>query len=207
MHREVLTKSAAELFGSLARFSGFYLAGGTALALQIGHRLSVDFDLFSPDEIDRALFQRIRRVFLGADISPLVNNADELTVLVNNVKITFLKYPFPPDEPFVVYENIPLLSVRDITVTKAYTIGRRGSYKDYVDLYFIIAEQHTTLADIVQGAEQKYGADFNSRLFLEQLVYMDDIEDTEIKFLKPSILPGDVRSFFEACIRESTANL
>jgi len=52
MHREVLTKRAIELFGSLSRFPGFYLAGGTALALQIGHRVSVDFDLFSDKDIE-----------------------------------------------------------------------------------------------------------------------------------------------------------
>jgi hypothetical protein len=207
LRRHGNSEPAAELFGSLTQFFGFYLAGGTALALQIRHRLSVDFDLFSPDEIDRSLFQRIRRVFPDAGISPLINNPDELTVLVNNVKITFLKYPFPPDEPFVVYENVPLLSVRDIAVTKAYTIGRRGSYKDYVDLYFIVAERHATLTDIIHGAEQRYGADFNSRLFLEQLVYLDDVEDTEIKFLKSPISPAPLRSFFEVRIRESMTSL
>ena len=56
---------------------------------------------------------------------------------------------------------------RQAADTKAYTIGRRGSYKDYVDLYFVLAERHATLNDIIAGAEQKFGADFNSRLFLE----------------------------------------
>jgi len=118
MHREVLTKPAAELFGSLAQFFGFYLAGGTALALQIGHRVSVDFDLFSADEIDRGFLRRVRRAFPEAEVLPLINNADELTTLVNGVKVTFLRYPFPPDEPFVVYENVLLLSVRDIAVRR-----------------------------------------------------------------------------------------
>jgi len=207
MHREVLTKPAAALFDSLARFPRFYLAGGTALALQIGHRLSVDFDLFSDEEIDRSLLQRVCQVFEEVEVSPLVNNADELTVLVNGVKITFLRYPFPPDEPFVVYQNVSLLSVRDIAVTKAYTIGRRGSYKDYVDLYFIITEHHATLTDIVHGAEKKYGADFNSRLFLEQLIYLGDLDDTEIQVLKPLVSPKDLLAFFEDRIRSSFRNL
>jgi Nucleotidyl transferase AbiEii toxin, Type IV TA system len=207
MHREVLTKPAAELFGSLNQFFGFYLAGGTALALQIGHRVSVDFDLFSGDEIDRGLLRHVRRAFPEAEVVPLINNADELTTLVNGVKVTFLRYPFPPDEPFVVYENVPLLSVRDIAVTKAYTIGRRGSYKDYVDLYFIMAERHATLTDIVHGAEQRYGADFNSRLFLEQLVYLADLDDAEIQFIKPLVTPNELLAFFEDRIRESSPHL
>jgi hypothetical protein len=203
MHREVLTKPAAELFPSLNRFPGFYLAGGTALALQIGHRVSVDFDLFSNDEIDRALLQRVRRVFTAADISALVNNPDELTLLVNGVKVTFLRYPFPPRETLVMYEKVPLLSIEEIAATKAYTIGRRGSYKDYVDLYFVIAERYVTLPDIIEGAEEKYGSDFNSRLFLEQLVYVADLEDAEIQFLKPLVTPRELVSFFEDRIREA----
>ena len=78
----------------------------------------------------------MQRAFLDvAAIAPLINNTDELTVLVDDVKITFLKYPFPTFDPFVIYEHVPLLSVREIAATKAYTIGRRGAYKDYIDLY------------------------------------------------------------------------
>ena len=86
MHREVLTKRAIELFGLLSRFPGFYLAGGTALALQIGHRVSVDFDLFSDKDIERSLLPRVQRAFSdAASIAPLINNSGELTVLVEYV--------------------------------------------------------------------------------------------------------------------------
>ena len=207
MHHEVLSEPAAALFPSLSRFAGFYLAGGTALALQIGHRVSVDFDLFSDDEIDRALLQRVRRVFTDAEISPLVNNADELTMLVNGVKVSFLRYPFPAREPLVVYEGVRLLSVPEIAATKAYTIGRRGAYKDYVDLYFIIAENYATLPEIIASAEEKFGFDFNSRLFLEQLVYVADLDDAEIQFLKPLVTPRELVAFFEERIRESADRL
>lgn len=202
MHREVLTKRAAELYRSLGLFSGFYLAGGTALALQIGHRVSVDFDLFSDQDIERSLLPRVQRVFSdAASIAPLINNSDELTVLVDDVKITFLKYPFPTFDPFVIYDDVPLLSVREIAATKAYTIGRRGAFKDYIDLYFILSEQHVTLTDIIDIAEKNFGFEFNSRLFLEQLVFLDDVEDTDIQFLKTSITGAELLSFFEANIR------
>jgi predicted nucleotidyltransferase component of viral defense system len=203
MHREVLTDAGAALFPSLARFRGFYLAGGTALALQIGHRLSVDYDLFSAADIDRRMLDRTRRVFGDAvKIVPLVNNSGELTVLVNGVKITFLRYPFRVLAPFVMYETVPLLSVREIAATKVYTIGRRGSFKDYVDLYFVLAEQHATLASIIADAEEKFGSDFNSRLFLEQLVYLADLDDGEVQFIKPITSPREVQTFFEDRIRE-----
>ena len=70
-------------------------------------------------------------------------------MLVDDVKLTFLKYPSPTFNPFVIYEQVPLLSVRQIAATKAYTIGRRGAYKDYIELYFILSEQHAPLAGII----------------------------------------------------------
>jgi hypothetical protein len=206
MHREVLTKSAADLFASLGRFPGFYLAGGTALALQLGHRVSVDFDLFSGDAVAPSLLPQVQRVF-AAMVSPSVNNTHELTVIVGGVKVTFLTYPFPVLEPFVVFENVPLLSIREIAGTKAYTIGRRGSFKDYVDLYFVLAENHATLLEIIETAEKKFGAEFNSRLFLEQLIYFADLDDAEIQFLSPLVTPREMLTFFEACIRDGTKNL
>lgn len=203
MYPEALTETAAGLFPSLSAFPDFYLAGGTALALQIGHRVSVDFDLFADDDIQRGLLQKVRRVFAGADIAPLVNNGDELTVLINGVKTTFLRYPFPPRDRLIAYRKVPLLSVQEIAATKAYTIGRRGSYKDYVDLYFVVKEGYTTLSDIIADAEDKFGNDFNSRLFLEQLIYVADLDDTAIQFLKPAVTPRQIVSFFEDRIREA----
>jgi hypothetical protein len=206
MHREVLTKPAAPLFTSLGKFSGFYLAGGTALALQIGHRVSVDFDLFSDAEIKRSVLPSLRAVFPSASIAPLVNNADELTALVDGVKVTFLRYPFPTIDPLVLSEGVLMLSVREIAATKAYTIGRRGAFKDYVDLYFSLVEGHTTLGEIIGMADKKFGVEFNSRLFLEQLVFLDDIEDTEIEFLKPAVTRAEILRFFESAVVADAGN-
>lgn len=206
MHQEVLTNEGVALLPVLTRFPGFYLAGGTALALQIGHRISVDFDLFQAEAITPLLFPRVERAFPFPAI-PLVNNSDELTVSVNGVKVTFLHYPFPVLDPFEIYDGVPLLSVREIAATKAYTIGRRGSYKDYVDLYFALAERHTTLPEIIANAEKKFGDAFNARLFLEQLVYLGDIQDTEIQFLKEPVMPRTLLAFFEDRIRADAQDL
>jgi len=97
--------------------------------------------------------------------------------------------------------------VPEIAATKAYTIGRRGAFKDYVDLYFVIAEKHATLAGIIADAEHKFGADFNSRLFLEQLVYLADLDDAEVQFLKPAVTTQAVQTFFEERVREIARTL
>ena len=171
MHREVLTKRGAELFGFLGRFDDFYLAGGTGLALQLGHRISVDFDFFIDGVIKRSLLPGVRTSSGRPDrFHPWSTTPEELTILIDGVKVTFLSYPFPTFDPFVSLDGVFALSVREIAATKAYTIGRRGSFKDYVDLYFVLHDSHASLAEVIDLAEQKYGDAFNSRLFLEQIV-------------------------------------
>ncbi|MEK7509247.1 MAG: nucleotidyl transferase AbiEii/AbiGii toxin family protein [Patescibacteria group bacterium] len=201
MHLEALTDAGARLLPALSKFEGYYLAGGTALALQIGHRVSVDFDFFSGDDIPASMHTKVRRVFPSALFSPLVNDASELTVSIDGVKITFLKYPFPVIEPFVEYAGLKLLSVREIAATKAYTIGRRGALKDYVDLYFVLAKKHATLAEIIALAKKKFGAEFNSRLFLEQIIFLDDIEEVEVDFLLEPVRRIQLVAFFQECVR------
>lgn len=198
MNPEVLTKEGKEIFRLLGKFDDFYLAGGTALALQIGHRISVDFDLFSEKEISKNLLAKIKRVFEGKTIIASVNNPDELTVFADDVKITFLKYPFPVINKFVDYNGVKILDAKEIAATKAYTIGRRGTLKDYVDLHFIVSEKISSLDEIMEMARSKFGSDFNDRLFLEQLVYFNDIEETKIQFLKKSIAKNDLEKFFKS---------
>jgi hypothetical protein len=202
MHTEALTKQGLQLFPSLVAFDGFYLAGGTALALQIGHRLSVDFDLFCDGPIHRTLLSRVTKVFPSFPVRPIINNRDQLTAFISSVKLTFLSYPFPLIEPFVSVEGLRMLSVKEIGATKAYTIGRRGTYKDYVDLYFIIAEHHASLDEIMAMAEKKFRHEFNSRLFAEQLLFLDDVQDYDIDFLKQPIAAADITEFFRDRIRE-----
>lgn len=202
MHPEALDKKAAKLLSLLRQFSGFYFAGGTALAIQIGHRVSIDFDLFSDVKIPQGFLDEVVRVAQGKAGEVLVNNPDELSLLIDGVKFTFLYYPFPVLRPFVEYEGARLLGIQEIAATKAYTIGRRGSLKDYVDLYFVLREGHAVLEDVIALAEKKYGTVFNGRLFLEQLVYLEDIPDTAIFFLKAPISKIDLQEFFENAVRD-----
>lgn len=202
MHPEALSDKDKEISSKLKNFSTFYLAGGTALALQIGHRKSVDFDLFSEKKISEDLLRKVKKVFPQNSLTLSVNNLDELTIFIDDVKITFLKYPFPVILKLVDYEGIKMLNIKEIAATKAYTIGRRGSYKDYIDLFFIISERYSNLDEIIELAEKKYGGEFNSRLFLEQILYLEDVKDTEIIFLKQAVGKKEVGSFFQKKIGE-----
>jgi hypothetical protein len=196
MHLEVLEKKNLKVFSLLKYFPGFYLAGGTALALQLGHRRSIDFDLFTNKKIPTNLIKKVEQIFKGWLVKILVNNSDELTVLVNGVKLTFLFYPFPVLGKLNGYQGVKLLPAKEVAATKAYTIGRRGSFKDYIDLYFILKDKVSYLEGIIEMAEKKYGGNFNARLFLEQLVYLEDFNDTDIVFLKKPVTKKDIAAFF-----------
>jgi len=95
MHLEALKSKQKEVFKKLSKFSDFYLAGGTALALQIGHRISVDFDLFHKKEIPINLLQKARRVFKDSKVETILNHSEQLSIIVDGVKIDFVKYKFP----------------------------------------------------------------------------------------------------------------
>lgn len=201
MHPEALNEEGKKFFSLFKKFSDFYLAGGTALALQIGHRISVDFDFFSEKEIPENLLDELKKTFNQYRIIPSVSNPEELTIFLNETKITFVKYPFPVIKPLVEYEGVKLLSIEEIGATKAYVIGRRGDFKDYVDLYHILSESRSSLDKIINLAETKYQNEFNSRLFLEQLVYLEDVEESKLIFLKKPATKKELEVFFSEAVK------
>lgn len=177
MHTEVLAKKQLELLPLLKEFSGhFGLAGGTAIALHIGHRRSIDFDLFSNkefvnDHVERTLLSkgRISRV--------LVDRKGEYTVVVNGVKATFLYFPFK----IAFKENfndIPVADLLTLSALKAYALGRRAKWKDYVDFYFIF-RHFLNIEQVVTKAKSIFRTAFNEKLFRAQLSYFDDVDRSE----------------------------
>ena len=139
MHKEILSEKQHELLTLLRQFSReYYLAGGTAVALHVGHRRSIDFDLFKFSSVNhKKIVDKIRAATrLPYEITWRV--ADQMNVTVGDVKLTFLEYPFPisPKRKFDDIIRIPELI--DLAAMKAYALGRRSKWKDYVDLYFIL---------------------------------------------------------------------
>ena len=156
MHLEALNSEARKIFYELKNFPDFYLVGGTALALQIGHRVSLDFDLFSDKKIPKNLIAKIKNAIPKSKIEILVNRSDDLTLLLNQVKITFFTYPFPVILKFVNFKGVRILSIKEIAAAKAYALGQRATYKDYIDLYFILRERHCSLEQVIKLAQKKY---------------------------------------------------
>lgn len=198
LHLESLDKERQKIFKQLRRFSGVgVLAGGTAIALQIGHRKSYDFDIFTFEPLQKGLFQKLKRVF-GVNVFKTFESRQQLNVSVSgDVKITFYYEGFGPSLDTIKTNGIDLLDLRDLASNKAVTLGGRGKWRDYVDLYFIVKEKWVILESVINLAEKRFGGEFSRKLFLEQLMYTNDLGMFEIEFLRDAVTQSEIGIFFE----------
>ena len=178
MHDEVLSVGQEELLSLMKQFRReYYLVGGTAIALYIGHRRSVDFDLFKLSAINhKKNLDKICSAGFECQVTRRV--AEQMNLLVNGVKLTFFQYPFPvvPENRFRDVFRMP--SLLSLAAMKAYALGRRSKWKDYVDLYFLLT-RHFSLEAVSQKATVMFGDLFSEKLFRAQLSYFDDINYEE----------------------------
>jgi hypothetical protein len=198
MHEDILTINQKNLAESvLPRFaSSFTLCGGTAIALQLGHRGSIDFDLLSFIEINaHGIIRRLNSVNAVIEHT-IVSSIDELTVVVNSVKLTFFTFPFRI--PAVVtwpMASIAMPTLLDLASMKAYALGRRGKWKDYVDLYFLF-QGHVSMPQLVENCRKIFQGAFNERLFREQLCFFDDVDMTEqVSYLEKGPSDRNIQNF------------
>jgi len=173
----------------------FYLVGATALALQIGHRRSVDLDFFSPTE-DIPMIRTVLEQSLAVFHPTLADSAwGNLVYLAKDVRIGFYGYVFPLVAPLVDMENLRLASVEDIALMKLDTLLSRAARKDFYDLYFIC--QKIPLRKLLDLAPQKYAniRDFEVQS-VKRLVYFENAEvDVDPVFLQP-VAWETVKEFF-----------
>lgn len=116
---------------------------------------------------------------------------------MKGIKLDFVKYKFPLVLGLIEFKDVKMLKVPEIAATKAYTLNYRGTFKDYLDLYFILKDKHSSLADIRKIANKKYKEEFNFRLFLEQLIYLGDLKKEKIEFLGQPVSQKEMQEFFE----------
>lgn len=178
MHKEILSNKQLELLPVMAGFRReYYLVGGTAIALYLGHRRSIDFDLFKPSAINhKKNLDRLTESGFPCMVTRRV--AEQMNLIVNDVKVTFFQYPFPidPTERFDVYFMLP--SLLQLAAMKAYALGRRSKWKDYVDLFFLL-KGHFSIEEISQCATGVFGELYSEKMFRAQLCYFEDVDYTE----------------------------
>jgi predicted nucleotidyltransferase component of viral defense system len=151
----------------------FYLSGGTALSLQIGHRESEDLDFFIEQSFDPGKLQTKLERF--GSLENLELDEGTLNTYLDQVKLQFLEYPYPLLRSSFNWNGIQLSSVEDIACTKLQTIGMRGSKKDFVDLFFLL--EMFTLPELFSLISDKYeNANFSKTHILKSLTYFIDAE-------------------------------
>jgi len=183
MRKEILSKRQSELMPLLKLANrDFGLVGGTAVALQIGHRRSIDFDFFSFKEFkSKDILKRVGRVAKITKI--LVNKTGELTFFSHDVKVTFYNFPYKIEYEKTFDKIIKLPNILTLAAMKAFALGQMAKWKDYVDLYFIMKD-FFPFEKISRKGKELFGPEFNEKLFRIQLSYFSDVNyDEEVEFL------------------------
>lgn len=191
-----LDSARQTVWHKLSRFAGsFVLAGGTAIMLQIGHRRSYDFDCFSEEKLSPTLLDRVKNAF-GPNIQIKTRTKDFLTVTTSDgIEVTFVWYPYKQLRKPIQTDALPLFHLDDLVTNKAFTLGRRPAWRDYVDLFIFLKWNLYSLDRIIVHAEKRFGGEFNSKLFLQQLTYWDDVDIAKTTFLKDSYTEKGIKEF------------
>lgn len=190
MYLNILDENQRQLIPLLATFKKeFYMVDGTAVALHIGHRMSIDFDLFKTGTIrPKAILKKFEAK--GEKPNAMLNIERQLNLVCRNVKFTFFNYEFAIPHTVAVSGGITIPTLLDLTAMKAYALGRRTKWKDYVDLYFIL-KSYFSIADVSARAKELYGDLFSEKLFRGQLNYFRGIDYSEEVVFLPGFEVGE----------------
>lgn len=179
--------------------NSFYLSGGTALALQLGHRESEDLDFFNERSFSPQLLLAELQDFGQLQDTEL--HAGTLNTFLNGVKLQFLEYPYPLLTPTIQWEVMNLSSLLDIACTKIQTISSRGSKKDFIDLYFLL--DHHTLSQILLEMGKKYSeVSYNQVHIIKSLVYFDDAEQQPMPRMHAKVTWDEVKNRISSAVKQ-----
>jgi hypothetical protein len=191
---DVLPENQLHLFHALSDMdwlSDFYLAGGTALALQLGHRQSIDFDLFKKTSLNREMIKKNLRDLGTMELYS--EDQDTIHVGIDGIRISFFNYGIPILGDFLKYKNMFIAPMLDIALMKLAAISGRGSKKDFIDLYFLL--DHYDLSDLFKKYQTKFGKETtNLYHLLKSLVYFDDAEQQPQPILLKQITWQEVKN-------------
>jgi hypothetical protein len=195
MNTQVLSPKQVEILPLVKQFKReFYLVGGTAIALYIGHRKSIDFDLFKYGRISHQnIIKKIDQ--FGCKYAVTRRVTEQLNVIINNVKFTFYQYPFEINATEKLKDILRMPNLLDLAAMKAFALGKRSKWKDYVDIFFFLKE-YFTLKQISERANEIYGQLFSEKLFRAQICYFEDIDYTEpVEFQVNPVDADEIKNF------------
>ena len=156
-----------------------------AIALHRGHRESIDFDLFELANLRKNdIYKKISKSKVSYQLG--YENFEQLNLILNQVKFTFFHFPHKIPTTSEIKATIKMPDLLTLGAMKAFALGRRAKWKDYVDLYFIIKDYHS-FQQIADVASELFGNQFSEKLFKIQLGYFKAINyDEEVTYLIPN---------------------
>ena len=194
-HRKVIAGATDETLQHLLRvklLDGFYLAGGTGLALQFGHRLSHDLDFFASTLFDEdALLQRLQG---QPNLSLAAKAPHTLHLTIGGTKVSFLGYAYPLLFPLSQFSGVAVAEPRDIACMKISALASRGAKRDFVDLFF--ASQHFGLEELLRLFALKYRG-YSKIHVLKSLTFFDDAEKDPMPQMLVPLEWERVKQFFQ----------
>jgi len=194
------TKNALAILGNSHLLDNAYLAGGTACALQLGHRISVDLDFFTQKEFDsKELINSLKKI---GNFTLEQQSWGTVLGTFEDIKFSIFVYDYPILFPYKVIFNINILDLMDISAMKIDAISTRGIKRDFIDLYFMCKEG-ILLKDALSFYDQKYG-ELSSNIvhILKSLVYFIDAEVSEMPKMLKKVQWQEVKIFFETEVRK-----
>lgn len=196
------TKRNLEILSQVQIVGQFYLAGGTAAALQLGYRISEDLDFFSREEFSSDNIANLLRSKGKLIIDKKMS--DTLLGNFSGTKISFFHYPYPTLHEFSSFLSVNLASLVDIACMKIDTIASRGLKRDFVDLYFIMEDRNYKLDQLLAFFQEKYsGAEYNLNHIKKSLTYFDEADgEPGPKMLIKGFSWQKIKFFFQSEVRK-----
>ncbi|MGB7623492.1 MAG: nucleotidyl transferase AbiEii/AbiGii toxin family protein [Terriglobia bacterium] len=197
-HRNVITPRDERTLEDLSRtgiLSQFYLAGGTGLALHLGHRRSRDLDFFSIDPVDPdAIIQKIQTI---GGFSVVSQGAETLHTVIQGIKVSFLGYTYPVLFPFDLFLQVNVADPRDIAGMKISAIAGRGTKRDFVDLYTV--SRQYGFNQVLEWFKQKFTrVNYNTVHILKSLTYFEEAEKDPMPDMLIPLSWEEVKQFFSS---------
>ncbi len=195
-HREVVGEGVERTLGELQTIpvaARFYLAGGTGLALQLGHRRSVDLDFFLAEDFDmEAVLQKVQHL---EGFSLVSKSPGTIYATIRTTKVSFIAYAYPVLFPFSQFLGANVADPRDIGCMKLSAIASRGTKRDFVDLY-VLATRYG-MDQLLAWFNTKFAqTNYSMVHVLKSLAYFDEAEQDPMPDMLVPLAWNDVKRFF-----------
>jgi hypothetical protein len=201
IYLNLLPEGQQKLFDKLSEqafINDFYLAGGTSLALQIGHRQSLDFDFFIPADFNTSAL--INKLVEAGNYIRENEETNTINGSLDGINISFFGYKYRIIDDFRILKGIRLAGLKDIAAMKLEAVAGRGSRKDFVDMFFLL--KIFTLEEMLIFHSRKYGTGLSNQYHLiKSLVYFNDAEPEPMPRMVEKVKWNEVKKTIKASVK------